>query len=244
LENNKKKQVNPLKNVDKAKSIVCITIGIICFILVFTMSVQFNTIEQTDLASITTMREAELREELTKWNTRYEELNQKYQEDKVKKEEYQASIGTDVEASGLIDQELKETNILLGLTDVTGSGIEIVLSDNSEKDIDAYDLLELINELRLAGAEAISINGERIIAMSEIVDINYSFIVINGNRISSPYIVKAIGNQTYLESGLTAKEYGYMDNIIKGNGKTATLERKDIITIPKFTGKLEMKYAE
>jgi len=35
-----------------------------------------------------------------------------------------------------------------------------------------------------------------------------------------------------------------MDNIIKGNGKTATLERKDIITIPKFTGKLEMKYAE
>jgi len=230
--------------LNKTKSFVAGTIGVMCFILVFTMFVQINTIEQTDLASITTMREAELREELSKWNTRYEELNTKYEEDLKKKQEYQASLGTDVEASDLIDKELEETNILLGLTDVTGCGIEVTLSDNSNKDIDAYDLLELVNELRLAGAEAISINEERIIAMSDIVDINYSFIVINGNRISSPYVVKAIGNQTYLESGLTAKEYGYMDNIIKGNGKTATLERKDVITIPKFTGKLEMKYAE
>lgn len=234
----RKKGKLKLKNIKKAKITVTVTIGIICFVLVFTMFVQFNTIEQTDLANIATMREAELREELAKWNSKYEELYQKYEEETIKKQEYQDSLGTDVEASALIEEELKETNILLGLTDVEGPGIEILLTDNATKDIDAYDLLELVNELRLAGAEAISINGERIIAMSEIVDINYSFIVINGNRISSPYTVKAIGNQTYLESGLTAKEYGYMDNIIKGNGKTATLERKDSITIPKFTGKL------
>lgn len=226
-----------MKNVKKAKVIVNVTIGIICFILVFTMFVQINTIEQTDLANISTMREAELREELAKWNTKYEELYQKYEEKLIKKQEYTNSLGTDVEASRLIEEELEETSILLGLTDVSGSGIEVILTDNSTKSIDAYDLLELVNELRLAGAEAISINGERIVAMSDIVDINYSFIVINGNRISSPYTIKAIGNQTYLESGLTAKEYGYMDNIIKGNGKTATLERKDDIVIPKFTGK-------
>ena len=226
-----------MKSFKKAKITVTVTIGIICFILVFTMFIQFNTIEQTDLANISTMREAELREELAKWNTKYEELYQKYEEEAIKKQEYKDSLGTDVEASTLIEEELKETNILLGLTDVEGCGIEVTLTDNSTKDIDAYDLLELVNELRLAGAEAISINGERIVAMSDIVDINYSFIVINGNRISSPYTVKAIGNQTYLESGLTAKEYGYMDNIIKGNGKTATLERVDSIVIPKFTGK-------
>ena len=232
-----------MKNVKKNKIVVSIIIGLICFILVFTMFIQFNTIEQTDLANIATMRETELKEELAKWNTRYEELYARYQEDEVKKQEYQNSLGTDTEASDLLENELNETNILLGLTDVTGPGIIVTLSNNSNKNIDAYDLLELVNELRLAGAEAISINDERIIAMSDIVDINYSFIVVNGNRISSPYVVKAIGNQTYLESGLTAKEYGYMDNIIKGNGKTATLERADNIEIPKFTGKLEMNYA-
>lgn len=232
-----------MKDVRKGKYVVTVTIGIICFILVFTMFVQFNTIEQTDLANIATMRETELREELAKWNTKYEDLYLKYEEDNVKLEEYKASLGTDVEAKELLEKELKETNILLGLKDVKGKGIQVTLTDNEEEDIEAYDLLELVNELRLAGAEAISINGERIVAMSEIVDINYSFIVVNGNRISSPYIVKAIGDQTYLESGLTAKEYGYMDNIIKGNGKTATLERVDNLVIPKFTGDLKMEHA-
>lgn len=232
-----------MKDVKKGKYVVTVTIGIICFILVFTMFVQFNTIEQTDLANIATMRETELREELAKWNTKYQDLYQKYEEDKVKLKEYKSSLGTDDEAKELLEKELKQTNILLGLTDVKGKGIEVTLMDNEEEDIEAYDLLELVNELRLAGAEAISINGERIVAMSEIVDINYSFIVVNGNRISSPYTVKAIGDQTYLESGLTAKEYGYMDNIIKGNGKTATLERVDSLVIPKFTGDLKMEYA-
>jgi len=208
------------------------------------MFVQFNTIEQTDLANIATMRETEIREELAKWNTKYQDLEQKYEEDKVKLEEYKASLGTDVEAKALLEKELKQTNMLLGLTEVKGKGIEVKLMDNDEEDIEAYDLLELVNELRLAGAEAISINGERIVAMSEIVDINYSFIVVNGNRISSPYVVKAIGDQTYLESGLTAKEYGYMDNIIKGNGKTATLERVDSLVIPKYIGELKMEYAK
>ena len=232
-----------MKKIKRNKVVVSVIIGLMCFALVFTMFVQFNTIEQTDLANITTMRETELREELTKWNTRYEELYARYEEEEVKRQEYQNSLGTDDQASDLLEEELKETNILLGLTDVTGPGIIVTLSNNDTKNIDAYDLLELVNELRLAGAEAISINGERIVAMSDIVDINYSFIVVNGNRISSPYVVKAIGNQTYLESGLTAKEYGYMDNIIKGNGKTATLERNDNIEIPKFTGNLEMNYA-
>ena len=232
-----------MKDVKKGKYVVTVTIGIICFILVFTMFVQFNTIEQTDLANIATMRETELREELAKWNTKYQDLYQKYEEDKVKLKEYKSSLGTDDEAKELLEKELKQTNILLGLTDVKGKGIEVTLMDNEDEDIEAYDLLELVNELRLAGAEAISINGERIVAMSEIVDINYSFIVVNGNRISSPYTVKAIGDQTYLESGLTAKEYGYMDNIIKGNGKTATLERVDSLVIPKFTGDLKMEYA-
>lgn len=233
-----------MKKINKGELIVTVTIGIICFILVFTMFMQFNTIEQTNLANISTMREAELRDELAKWNAKYEELYTKYEQDLIKKQEYTDSLGKDVESRDLIEKELKETTVLLGLTDVSGDGIIVTLSDNSTKQIEAYDLLKLVNELRLAGAEAISINGERIIATSEIVDINYSFIVINGNRLSSPYTVNAIGNQTYLESGLTAKEYGYMDNTIKGNGKTATLERKNNIHISEFTGNIKMNYAE
>ena len=195
---------------------------------------QFDCI---DIASRSLIPQNQIQADPVFASANLKDLSQKYEEETVKKQEYEDSLGTDVEASALIEEELAETNVLLGLTDVEGPGIEVILNNNSTVNIDAYDLLELVNELRLAGAEAISINGERIVSMSEIVDINYSFIVVNGNRISSPYTVKAIGNQTYLESGLTAKEYGYMDNIIKGNNKTATLERKDVIHISKFTGK-------
>ena len=228
----------------RSKRIVEIVVGIMCFVLVFFMMVQFNTIETTNIANIKTMRETELREELGTWTTKYEELLAQYEDGEDKRTEYKSSLGTNDNTESLLKKELKESNILLGLTKVKGDGIIVTLSDNDEKRIQATDLIELVNELRLAGAEAISINGERIIATSEIVDINYSFIVINGNRLSSPYIVKTIGDQTYLESGLTAKDYGYMDNMIKGNGKTATLERTNDIVINKFTGTIDSKYME
>lgn len=55
------------------------------------------------------------------------------------------------------------------------------------------DLLKLINELNSAGAEAISINDERIVAMSDLFPVS-SFILINGERTTSPYEIKAIGD--------------------------------------------------
>lgn len=64
---------------------------------------------------------------------------------------------------------------------------------------------EIVNELKYAGAEAISINGIRILAMTDITDATNDLLLINGQRISSPYEVKAIGNQTYLYSTLNAK---------------------------------------
>lgn len=121
-------------------------------------------------------------------------------------------------------------------------GIIITLTDNSEKDIEVEDLLKLVNELRLAGAEAISINDERVVSRSDIRSINGNLILVNTKRLTSPYIVKAIGNQQYLESGLTQKEYGYIDRIIKAADKTAVIERQDKIQILKYTEELTYKY--
>ena len=56
-------------------------------------------------------------------------------------------------------------------------------------------------------------------------------------------MIKAIGDQTYLESGLTRKSYGYMD-LMKSENKTAVLERKSDIVIKKYSRDLVFKYAE
>ena len=123
-----------------------------------------------------------------------------------------------------------------------GLGIVVTLRDNEYKDIEYSDLLILVNELRLAGAEAISINDERVVTRSDLRAVSGNLILLNQKRLSSPYIVKAIGNQQYLESGLTQKEYGYIDRIIKAYEKTATVERSDNITILKYEGEMNFKY--
>ena len=61
-------------------------------------------------------------------------------------------------------------------------------------------------------------------------------------RISSPYVIKAIGNPTYLESGLSKKQYGYIDIKLE-EGKDVVLERQDSILINAYTGDLNMEYA-
>ena len=85
-----------------------------------------------------------------------------------------------------MDEELKKSNLLLGTTNVVGEGVVVTLTDNQERQIQADDLVELINELRFAGAEAISINGVRILSMTDIVDIDSYILIKPSQRLISP----------------------------------------------------------
>ncbi len=133
----------------------------------------------------------------------------------------------------------------LGKTDVEGQGIEIIIRETENEEItriSADDLLLIVNALKLAGAEAISINDARIINMSDIVDINNSFIKVNGQRIVAPYVIKAIGNQTYLESGLIGNG-GYVDEL-KKIGHDISIEKINKVKITKYNGEIKTKYIE
>lgn len=228
----------------KNKIVMIVTIGVMVMILTAVILVQFKTVEETDITSIEMMRESDLRTELASWKTKYEETFKKYTEIETNINEYREKEQTNQEATEVLEKDLEKANMLLGKTDVKGKGIVVTLSDNEYKSIESYDLIQLVNELRLAGVEAISINDERIVNSTYIITVNGRNILVNSKPVSSPYVVKAIGNQNYLESGLITKDYGYIDRVIKGNKKTATVERQDNIQITKYTGKLELKYAE
>lgn len=230
--------------ISKGKITIAITAGAVSIVLMAVMFMQFKTIEETDITSIESMRESELRTSISEWKTKYEEAHTKLEETTAQIKEYTDKTQSNQETTEVLEKELSNADMLVGKTDVEGQGIIVTLSDNENKSIEAYDILQLVNELRLAGAEAISVNDVRIINMSDIVDISNSYIVINGQRLTSPYVVKAIGNQTYLESGLTQKDYGYMDKIIKGNDKTAKIEKDNKIKILKYNGDMKTKYIE
>lgn len=227
----------------KGKITMRITIGIICFVLSLVMFMQFKTVEETDITSIENMKEAELRTELANWKNKYEETKKQLDDTVSKIDEYKKIIENDQEASELLDKDLQQLKLLLGQTDVEGEGVIITLSDNENQDIVADDILELIHELKLAGAEAISVNNERIISSTDILYIDNKYITINAQRVTSPYVIKAIGNQKYLESGLNQKGIGYLDKY-SGSGKTIKFEKQNNIKILKYNKEMKLKYIE
>lgn len=234
----------------KGKNIMIATIGMICFILTYVIFIQFKTIEETNITEIETMTETELREKIALWKEKYEETNQKLQETNETIAEYRNKKEANQEAVELLDKELLQAQILAGETDVKGDGIVITLTQNDESEelLKSYVLLHLINELNSAGAEAISINDQRITNMSDIVDIYIDevihYILINKDtekRIVSPYVIKAIGDPKYLESALTTKTVGFTDIYAD---YVVSLERQNNIRIPKYSGNIEIKYID
>lgn len=224
------------------KLTITITIGLMCLILSTVIFVQFKTINQTDITSLENMREDELRTEISNFKQKVTEVEEQLKETNLKISEYEETINTDKEASDLLVKELEQQNNILGKNPVTGSGVVITLTDTRAQKISPEDLRQLLNGLKTAGAEAISINGQRIVYDSYVVDLGGTFISVNGKREVSPYIVKAIGNPTYLESELSKKQYGYIDTKLE-EGKDIVLERQENILIDAYTGNLNMEYA-
>ena len=135
----------------------------------------------------------------------------------------------------IMDEKLK-AEIFAGLTDVSGSGIQVVMEPGTDVSVKASRLLLLVNELRSSGALAISINNDRIVAMTEIRDTGTTNpqIVINGNSYpaTSQFIIRAIYNQEDINRGLQL-----VNNLI-GQLQTVTImtvSSSDTISISKLS---------
>ena len=216
------------KNIKKGKLTMTITMAMACFVLALVMSMQFKIVSQTDITAIENMRETELRTELANWKAKYEETEEKYQETIAKIEEYKQTKQSNEKTEKLVDAELEQVNMTLGKTDVEGEGIEIILRDTGNEEIS-------------------KINAERIINMSDIVNINSTssydlFIKVNGQRILAPYVIKAIGNPTYLESALLGNG-GYVDEL-KKIGHDISIEKPNKVEITKYNDEIKVKYME
>ena len=226
----------------KGKITVIVAMGLVALILTLTIFMQFKTVSLTDITAIETMRETELREELAGWKTKYEETETKLTEIEEKINTYKTEMQDASKAELLIKEEYDDTQDYLGYTDLEGQGIIITLKNTPEKSVVSENILTLVNELRLAGAEAISVNDERIVNTSEVIDVDTRFVIINGQRLVEPFVIKAIGDQKYLESSITIKG-GYIDTM-KANDIDVTYDTSDKVLIQKFDKKLSLNYAK
>ena len=226
----------------RGKYSVIISIGCAALILTMVMFTQFKTVEYTDIVAIETMRETELRSELASWKEKYDGVQEKLNDTNSKINEYKTQMSSKEDAEKLLKQELNESEKFVGYTDVRGEGIIVTLEDNDFRSIERFDLISLVNELKIAGAEAISINDERIVTNTDIALVNNSILLVNSRRISGPYTIKAIGDKKYLESAITIKS-GFLDEM-EASEKTCSYKVDDNIFISKFNGIIKLDYVK
>lgn len=231
-------------------------IGLICFLLAFMVTAQMRTIQvsSTDISRLKT--ENELRDEINQWKDIYDTATEKINELNAKINEYQTAAAEDDKAVALVKNELDNANILAGLVAVKGQGLEITLDDTKALtqialdvgyyDPNAYvihdsDLILVVNELLAAGAEAISINGQRITGRTEIRCTGPQ-VMINQIRTVAPFKISAIGEATKLKGALSLRG-GIIDSIRSSN-IDVTIETKEEVLIPAYEKTITYQYAK
>lgn len=134
--------------------------------------------------------------------------------------------------------DLNRLRVVNGLVEVAGAGVEIRITSG----VTALDLQDLINEARNAGAEALALNGRRLVARSVVIGSDGA-IQMDGEPLRSPYVLQAIGLPESLERALDRK--GGLLALLRYTYPSADiiLTLQDRMVLPLYTGKYEFRYA-
>lgn len=230
------------------KKNIALVLGIMCFALTVGICIQVKTVKNTSSVVSQNYEENNLRAEVLKYKEKYDNL---LRETEKIDNELQQEIEKATENNSELEEaknQINEGNKMIGLTEVNGSGVIITVADS---DIDANtvlnandllvhdsDILKIVNELKNAGAEAISINGQRVIITTPII-CGGNIININGERIGSPFEIKAIGSPEALAN--LSRPGGWL-NKMEDRGIKINLKKSNNIDISKYSGVLNFKY--
>lgn len=175
-----------------------------------------------------------LNKEISKLTKKYDEYYTKLQSYKEKESNNSVLLE--------IKKEIDTNETILGYKDIEGEGIIINLSDTTGKSqeevvdpndwwartVHDNDIVNVVNELKIAGAEAISINGQRLTDRSNILCWGV-FIELDGVKIPGPFAIKAIGNKEKIYSYMSS-EGGYI-SFLKIRGIAVDVYKSDNIKI-------------
>lgn len=227
-----------------------LALGMVCLILGFAITIQLRSVHKNNgEGTISGLRAAEIQNMYQKEKEKNEALYLDYQRIKNDLDLYKDAIADTNATTSLLKEQLDSAEILAGMKEVSGPGVVVKMNDGTKTPLPGEpeslywlhdsDILLVINELKDAGAEAISINGERLTSVSEVRCVG-SVLSINNVRTGAPFIINAIGDPKTLESALLFKG-GVVADIAaycEVDVKTA-----DMVVVPAYKGAINFKYA-
>lgn len=223
-----------------------------CILLGMLITLQFKT-QKTEGFPLTNFRSNELVRMVKDLESERRRLMEELKDVRVQLQRFEEAAKEEKGMSQILSQELEKRKMEAGMVSVEGPGLVVVLRDSTKQPVsgeDNYfyiihdvDLHQLVTELWAAGAEAISINGERLVANTAIRCVGPT-VLVNTVRLAPPYIVHVIGEPVILEASL--KMQGGFLNVMAASirqGVTVEIVRKPLVSVPAFQGTTSFKYA-
>lgn len=174
--------------------------------------------------------------------------------------QYQNSAGQATELRKALQQDAKSVEAAAGTTSVSGPGITIKIQPDPSLPYDPkyagafeqaadQELAEIVNWLFANGAQAISINGQRLVTTSSIrlvggLDPSTNVLQVNTNPITSPYVITAMGDIDKMQAILTVNNVKDDLNLMQEDCVITAHPGSKGVTVPAYTGPLPGHWAK
>ncbi|MFJ7730543.1 DUF881 domain-containing protein [Lysinibacillus sp. NPDC097231] len=215
--------------------IVCVTMG---FIVGYSYNQAKDNRDASSINSKLFEQEDSYREELIAQQERNKELSEEANALQEKIRKYEKSFVAGEKNYKNLVEEAEDLRLLLGDINAEGKGIRLTLQDGdydpksanpNEYIVHESHVFKLLNELKISGAQAIAINGQRVLANSYI-RCNGPVITIDGKQHPAPFVIEAVGNSTTLAASLNLNG-GVVDQLLNDN-IVVSLEENQKLTMP------------
>nr|WP_106784049.1 DUF881 domain-containing protein [Lysinibacillus timonensis] len=212
---------------------------IVCIVTGFIIGYSYNLSKDNKRISSPYINQGEsFREELILQQERNKELTEELNLLQNKIRDYEKSFASNKDEYELLVQDAEKLRLLLGEIPGVGQGIRVTLNDAeynpnipnpNEYIVHESHIFKIINELKISGAEAISINGQRLKSNSYI-NCTGPVITIDGNKYPAPFVIEAVGNPETLIASLQIVG-GVFDQLVNEQ-IVVTIEQSGQIMMP------------
>lgn len=214
--------------------------ALIVIILGFMISMQFRVHRKEAEADQTKLLRTE---ELVRQLEQVEKERAALAKDLEKARQQVRDLSSAQDQYSVLAEQLEHAQLQAGLLPISGPGVTVTMADSTRPVLPGEnpnffiihdeDLLRVVNELLLGGAEAIAINGQRLTSRSEIHCAG-PVVIINKVRTSVPIVIQAIGPADELERSIMMKG-GPAESLLEW-GIAVTSRKEQKLLLPAYTG--------
>jgi uncharacterized protein YlxW (UPF0749 family) len=207
-----------------ARALVALSVGMVGFLVVAQLGTTHRHTEHLALES-----ESDLTRIFSSLNEEGAALRDEISQLRLELAALQSSAERDQLARDAAERQLSDLQILAGVVPARGPGVAVRITDPKGA-FEFQFLLDLVQELRDAGAEAIAVNGRRVGGTTAFSSLRGA-VTVDGQAVRQPYEVLAVGDPATLEVGLRIPG-GAVDTLDALDGTKVAVERRSDVRVP------------